>query len=241
MSECELNNGGLIKGIDISGYQDQSHLSTDDIDWAEVAASGVRFVIMKASEGTSSKNAEDVLATIGGVLEQDLDIGFYHFSTPDSPYDDDAVGEAMHFLQVLRNISKEYGIPASRYMIPWLDAEKDTARKISKKEKRHRLASWYHQWLVTVAQMMRTVPGLYGAPSWLTSRIGSGHGLGMYPLWVADRRWKTESPEKIRLPKGWDKAYIVQNSSDGKIPGIQGDVDVNYAFKDTYRSLFLGQ
>ena len=66
----------------------------------------------------------------------------------------------------------------------------------------------------------------YANPNWLDNYLYSNELLGRYDLWLA--QWNIESPSK---PCG-----IWQYSSEGYVPGIDGKVDLDYAYID-YPSL----
>src|SRR6266545_3456664 len=80
---------GTIPGIDVSRHQ-------GTIDWAQVEASGQRFVIAKASEGLFT--VDPTYATNrAGAMAAGLVFGAYHFARPDL-HPDDPTGEADHFV-----------------------------------------------------------------------------------------------------------------------------------------------
>ena len=69
------------------------------------------------------------------------------------------------------------------------------------------------QWKDIIYHWWKLPPfGTPDHPDWL-----AGH-----PLWVADRGRTTP-----RLPIGWTEWLFYQHSSEGRIPGISGDVDLN--------------
>jgi GH25 family lysozyme M1 (1,4-beta-N-acetylmuramidase) len=80
---------GALPGIDVSHHQDA-------IDWAQVAASGQRFAIAKATEGTSF--VDPMYATNkAGAEANGIAFGAYHFARPDAT-PNDAELEADHFV-----------------------------------------------------------------------------------------------------------------------------------------------
>jgi GH25 family lysozyme M1 (1,4-beta-N-acetylmuramidase) len=99
-------------GIDVSHYQ-------GSINWSSVAADGVKFAFMKATQGygytdpTLSTNLRN--ATASGVM-----VGFYHFTDFDlAPTDpQDPIKQANHFL----NVIKPY-YNAGLYLPPVADVE----------------------------------------------------------------------------------------------------------------------
>src|SRR6059058_1692614 len=73
-------NPAWLEGIDVSHWN-------GSIDWSQVASSGERFAIMKATEGrtyvdpTYSSNRQ-------GALDAGLAVTAYHFARPDSTQND---------------------------------------------------------------------------------------------------------------------------------------------------------
>ena len=81
-------------GIDVSAWQ-------GTINWAKVADAGIRFAIMKATEG-SSWNDPTYAKNVSGATSNGIVVGAYHFADPSSA-SGDAVAEADHFVSVARN------------------------------------------------------------------------------------------------------------------------------------------
>src|SRR5439155_21218837 len=86
-------NPAWLEGVDISHWN-------GTIDWSQVAASGERFVVMKATEGTGyvdptySSNRQ-------GALAAGLVVTAYHFARPDlHPAQAGAMAEADHYVDV---------------------------------------------------------------------------------------------------------------------------------------------
>src|SRR2546423_7691789 len=86
-------NPAWLEGIDVSHWN-------GSIDWSQVAASGERFVVMKATEGTGyvdptySSNRQ-------GALAAGLVVTAYHFARPDlHPAAAGAAAEADHYVDV---------------------------------------------------------------------------------------------------------------------------------------------
>jgi len=81
----------MLYGIDASHYQEL-------IDWKRVKASGIRFAILKASEGVGY---EDPMfeQNVRGALENGILPGSYHFFLPRL----DPVQQAKHYSSVLKD------------------------------------------------------------------------------------------------------------------------------------------
>jgi GH25 family lysozyme M1 (1,4-beta-N-acetylmuramidase) len=191
-------------GIDVSHWQ-------GTIDWQQVAASGVRFAFMKATESdwyvdrTYGANRRNALAN--GIL-----VGAYHFARP-GPEAGDAVREARHFL---RNAGVRAG-----HLLPVLDIE------VSGGLGPTALTRWALDWVRTVRRELGVTPLLYTSPSGWETRFGNSTALARagVPLWIA--HWGVAAP---RVPAyNWDgRGWTVwQYSATGRVPGIAGNVDLN--------------
>jgi GH25 family lysozyme M1 (1,4-beta-N-acetylmuramidase) len=195
-----------LPGIDVSHHQ-------NEIDWTQVAASGVRFAIAKASEGTGyvdpmySTNRAEAMAA--GIM-----FGAYHFARPDlHPFN--PVPEADHFVDTAQ--------PAPGNIIPVLDLERSGDLTPAQ------LTDWVLQWLGQVTARTGVRPIVYTSPNGWKDRMADTTAIadaGYTVLWVA--HWNVAAPT---LPandwqgNGWK---IWQYSNCGDVPGIDGCVDLDY-------------
>ncbi|HEY7659904.1 MAG TPA: GH25 family lysozyme [Actinomycetota bacterium] len=196
---------GTLPGIDVSHHQ-------DEIDWAEVAGSGVRFAVAKATEGRTFVDPRYEENKVGA-MTNGVAFTAYHFARPDDT-PNDAVREADHFLDVA-------GLEPGN-LIPALDIERTGG--LSDAE----ITEWILEWLDHVTERLGVRPMVYTSPNgWLT-RTGDTTAVaeaGYTVLWVA--HWNVSEP---RLPaedwagNGWT---FWQYSNCGAIPGIGGCVDLD--------------
>jgi GH25 family lysozyme M1 (1,4-beta-N-acetylmuramidase) len=195
-----------LPGIDVSHHQNA-------IDWTQVAASGVRFAIIKASEGTAyidplyATNRAEAMAS--GIV-----VGAYHFARPDlHPFN--PIPEADHFVDTAQ--------VAPGNIVPVLDLER--AGDLSATQ----LTDWVLQWLDEVTTRTGVRPMVYTSPNGWRDRMADTTAIadaGYTLLWIA--HWNVASPT---LPandwqgNGWK---IWQYSNCGDVPGIDGCVDLDY-------------
>jgi GH25 family lysozyme M1 (1,4-beta-N-acetylmuramidase) len=195
-----------LPGIDVSHHQDA-------IDWTQVAGSGIRFAIAKASEGTGyidplfSTNRADAMAA-------GITFGAYHFARPDlHPFN--PVLEADHFVDTAQL--------APGNILPVLDLER--AGDLSPTE----LTDWVLQWLDRVTERTGVRPMVYTSPNGWKDRMADTTAIadaGYTVLWVA--HWGVAAPT---LPandwqgNGWT---IWQYGNCGNVPGISGCVDLDW-------------
>jgi GH25 family lysozyme M1 (1,4-beta-N-acetylmuramidase) len=204
---------GAIPGIDVSHHQDL-------IDWAQVAASGQRFVFAKATEGRTF--VDSMYATNkAGAEANGIAFGAYHFAQPDDG-SDDAIREADHFVDTAQL--------GTGNLFPVLDIERTNG--LSQAE----ITSWILAWLGRVTERLGVRPMVYTSPAGWETRTGDTTAIadaGYTVLWIA--HWGVAEP---RLPanewsgNGWT---FWQYDNCGAIPGIEGCVDV-----DWYESSDLG-
>jgi lysozyme len=183
-----------LRGIDLSRYQ-------GDVDWKEVQVNGVRFVYIKASEGTREVDPR-FEENITGSKEVGIPLGAYHFFEPK----EDPLSQARHFLQTYK--LRPGDLP------PVLDVE--VTQGVSTK----RLVAGVRAWLEEVEQRTGCRPMLY-TDFWFGQEYLEG-AFGKYPLWVA-------AYEPVpRIPEGWSHWTFWQFSSRGRLAGVDGRVDQSY-------------
>ncbi len=203
MSEPPL---GALPGIDVSHYQ-------GTIDWAQVAASGQRFVIAKATEGLSYVDPT-YAANRAGATAAGLVFGAYHFARPDL-HPTNPIGEADHFVD-----TAQLG-PGN--IVPVLDLER--SGDLTQAE----LTQWILAWLGEVAARTGVRPMVYTSPNGWINRTGDTTAVadaGYTLLWIAN--WFVSQPTVPANDwqgNGWS---FWQYSDCGTVPGIQGCVDMDW-------------
>lgn len=188
------SSSNIYDGIDVSGWQ-------GNIDYSEVASSGIEIVYMKASEGTSFVdpyfNQNYTNAKANG-----LKVGFYHYLTARS--NSEAVAEANFFVSTISGMSPDCRLAMDFESFGNLSAEEINEIGLT---------------------FMQTVESLSGKEMVIYSDTSNasnifGGGLTNYPLWVA--QYEVEEP----TPNGnWDSWVGWQYTDAGEISGINGYVD----------------
>lgn len=195
----------MIRGIDVAHYQGQ-------IDWNQVAASGIQFAYLKATEGTTYK---DPLfeANKAGCDAYRIPWGAYHFARPGSAA---ASEQARAFLAA---------VPSSP--LPHvLDIEVTTLSPAA-------TTQWALDWLHAVEAVTGRPPILYSYGSFITGKMTPDSALARFPLWLA--RYPVQGdPDPITLqppasPRPWTSWLAWQYTSSGRVPGIPSRVDRNTA------------
>jgi GH25 family lysozyme M1 (1,4-beta-N-acetylmuramidase) len=208
-------NAAYVKGIDVASHQ---HPNGAAINWGQVAASGIRFAGIKASEGNYYTNpyfANDQ----AGAQAAGMYSFAYHFATP---YDSTGAVQADYFLD--RAGYNRNG----KTLRPALDLEwnpyPDSGNACYDMTPAQ-LVAWTNDFVNRVKQRIGVAPIIYTAASWWRDCVGGSTAFGSLPLWVASY---TTNPAPS-LPAGWSNWTMWQYSDSTSVPGISAKVDGNYA------------
>lgn len=192
-----------IQGIDVSHFQ-------GTVNWQEVKQAGMKFAIVKASEGQTSvdpqfhNNWQNIKAA--GLLR-----GAYHFFDAGV----DGAAQARHFLQTAPFAAGD--------LPPVIDVEAAASANNAT------ILQEVQSWLSTVEQALNRLPMIYTTASFWNSHLN--HNFGKYPLWVAE--YGAAVP---KIPAGWSNWQFWQYSQSGKVSGVSGSVDMDY-FNGSYDEL----
>src|SRR5262245_30824959 len=192
----------MKRGLDVSAYQ-------RSISWKAVKDAGLEFGFIKATEGTSYTN-KHYEKHRKAARRQGIPVGAYHFAHPD--FDDGPDEEADHFLEVAE--------PRSGDLLPVLDLERrgssptDTAR-------------WANRWLRRVEKEIGQPPILYTYSSFAQYLAGHEKRLTRYPLWLANYGRNNGAVHPISLVGEWTSIALHQYTSEGRIDGYEGPLDLN--------------
>lgn len=193
----------ILRGIDVSKWQ-------GNINWKKVSVSGIDFVMIRSSFG--SEHVDEMLnKNVEGCDKYGIPYGFYHYTYASTP--EEAEKEARFFLKQIRGFSPEYPVV--------LDIEEEFYKKMSKK-----------QVTAIIEAFMDVLEGagyyamVYNSPNFIKACINESK-LKKYDIWIAC--WGDEE----RLDSLYDGHYgMWQYSATGKVNGINGDVDLDYSYKD---------
>lgn len=197
----------MLHGIDVSHYQ-------RNIGWNQVKNAGYSFAILKAMYETTHKPDEYFEKNYQGCKTNGLFQGVYDFVGSKNIADPEK--DAKDLLAIIGSRSLPMGI--------WIDCESDALQAIGKKR--------ITELIEIEAKIFRDAGysvGIYCNQSWYNN-ILDGKGLSQkYPFWIA-RYPKNDvgQPEERLNPKSYAQAW--QYSSKGKVPGIGGNVDMDYFY-----------
>lgn len=193
-------------GLDVSKFQ-------PEIDWAKVAAAGMKFVIARASYGTGAATEPLFKSHWQGAKAAGLIRGAYHFFVPTS----DAGAQARLFLSQFRSavVAGE-----NAYLPAVIDVEMKPG-DVSVANYIAGIKAWIAAVEADPLFAGRKTIVYTTASFWAT--LGNPAGFSDHPLWVADY-----SQDPPRMPKGWASYAFFQKSQEGTVNGIAGKIDVDF-------------
>lgn len=205
----------LVKGIDVSHHQ-------GTINWNKVAAQ-VDFAIVRLFDASKNSADEKALNNIIGCEKNDIPVGCYWFSRALTI--EDAKVEAERVINDLNKYKKEIGI-SLEYPI-FIDIEASSQLALNKKDLRKIIKA-----AAEVIEENGYTFGIYIN----SSNYNLVEGLG-YPLWMTSGKTYNK---KVDFDDFCDTSYPIvfetteekicwQYTQCGKIDGISGNVDLDYA------------
>ena len=202
---------GTIPGIDVSYYQ-------GNIDWKQVKQSGIEFAIIRVGYrgyGEEGKMVEDKLfhKNIQGALEAGLQVGVYFFSQATSV--EEALEEAEFVLARIR----QYDITLP-VVFDW-EYVSEEARTANVDPRT--LTDCYLAFCGKMEEEGYTPMPYFN--SYQSRKMMYLTELEQYPFWLALYSDRMTYPYRIEM---W------QYTDSGKVPGIEGSVDINLMFTDEY-------
>ena len=190
------------KGIDISKWQ-------GDIDFRKVKNSEIDFVIIR--EGYGKKDPKQIDKKFNEnyqkAKEVGLNVGVYHYSYADSV--EDAKLEAQFCLENIQGMQFEYPIV--------FDIEDKEQLKLNNRQRTDIVKAFCEE-----IEKAGYYAMFYCNLNWINNYLNKSELLPKYDLWLAN--WYVKEPVV--------ECGIWQYSSEGKINGINGNVDLDLAFKD---------
>lgn len=195
-----------IPGIDVSAYQ-------KSIDWRRVKNAGAEFAIIRLGYSSASDGSLHLDSryeeNIKGALDAGIKVGVYFFSQAITT--DEAVKEAEFVAKNLRG----YDItgPVAFDMEPV--GEGDRIEVLTAEDKTE-IADAFCRAIESFGYSSM----IYGNPSWISNHLNLSY-LSDHSIWLAHYTWATDYPYKFVM---W------QYSSEGKVDGIEGNVDLNMYF-----------
>ncbi len=198
-------------GIDVSKYQ-------GEIDWAKVKTSGVDFAMIRSGyRGYTEGNIhEDVqfLNNVKGAYKNGIKVGIYFYSSAIN--EQEAIKEANFVL----NLINKYGLKNSISYPITIDIEdfEGTRNYNLTKTERTNVVKAFCNTIKNAGYK----PMVYSYTYFLENKLNMQE-LSNYDVWIADYYGNTWYTRPFTIWQYTDK---------GVINGIQGNVDLNYSYKN---------
>ncbi len=196
-------------GVDVSTHQ-------GEIDWEQVASSGVRFAMIRAGfrgyTGGGIYQDEQFEANIQGALAAGLRVGVYFFSQAITP--EEAREEARQTLEWIEGYDVTYPV-----VFDWEEITHDSARTDSVEPET--VTECIKAFCAEVEEAGHT-PMVYFNKN-QGYDVMDLEQLAGYEFWLAGY---SETPSFQYAFEMW------QYSCTGSVPGVQGDVDLNICLVD---------
>jgi len=185
-------------GIDTASWQGAP-------DWRKVAAAGISFAYVKASEG-SSTSYPSLDQQYNGARANGIAVGLYHYAKPASS----PTSNADAFAAQINRLNAKDGCLA-----PALDLEEGAGN----------LAGWADKFIERLRERtgLRRV-AVYSGAAFFVDHVGEGWMDDDISLWIAHYGRAPGAPRYLT-----PRVAIHQHSQTGKVDGIKGNVDLNTA------------
>ncbi|MDM5278784.1 glycoside hydrolase family 25 protein [Paenibacillus silvae] len=202
---------GNAQGIDVSHHN-------GNIDFKKVAADGISFVFVKATQGKSFRSAK-FLQFVKDAKAAGLLVGAYHYVDDSAGSVEAAKAEAQNFYRAIQDAGG-IGVfdlpPVMDYESNKNGYSKPTITAVAK------------TFLEEIQRLTGVKPLVYTYPAF----IGNFSGLSGYPLWIA--RYSNQTPADASGWTRWDFWQYSDGAAGGflprgnrKVDGISGAVDLN--------------
>ncbi|MDQ0719825.1 lysozyme [Paenibacillus sp. W4I10] len=207
----QARKAGNAQGIDVSHHN-------GNIDFKKVAADGISFVFVKATQGKSFRSAK-FLQFVRDAKAAGLLVGAYHYVDDSAGSVDVAKAEAQNFYRAIQDaggIGKFDLPPVMDYESNKNGYSKATITAVAK------------MFLEEIHKLTGIKPLVYTYPAF----ISNFSGLSSYPLWIA--RYSNQTPADASGWTRWDFWQYSDGAAGGYLPrgnrkvdGINGAVDLN--------------
>ena len=197
-------------GIDVSKYQ-------ENIDWNLVKKSGIDFAMIRLGFRGYGKEGNIVLDSkyeehINGALQSEIKVGVYFFSQAITV--EEAIEEAEFVLENIKDYEISYPVCFDTEKIKTGPARTEDLNK-------EQLTDITTAFCNKVKNAGYT-PMIYANAKWFTTSLEL-EKLQEYEFWYADYQPEPIYPYNFKM---W------QYTENGKVNGIDGNVDINLYFKE---------
>jgi GH25 family lysozyme M1 (1,4-beta-N-acetylmuramidase) len=202
------------RGVDVASYQEQY-----GINWSQVAASGVQFAAIKATEGTYYTNpyaAADYPAARNGGLR----VYAYAFAIPNGNGGSASPATQADYLVNYLQANGVSPLPETELDIEYNPYSGGTCYGLSPSQ----MVAWVASFVHEIVHRTGKEPLIYAPISWWQQCAGSSSAFAQTPLWVP---YYCSSCTQPQITPGWTRWAFWQYSSSGSVAGITGPCDVD--------------
>lgn len=192
--------GAVAKGLDVSHHQGK-------IDWEKVSKSDVDFVIIRCGYGNNLTSQDDkyFAQNVAGCEKYNIPYGIYIYSYALSK--SDAKSEANHVLRLIKSTGAKPTYPI------YIDYEDSSQNGLTPKQLGNFATAFFNK---TIAAGYKA--GVYANLNWWTNKLTDSR-FNQWTKWVA----------QYNSACSYTKPYqIWQSTSTGKVPGVNGNADLNF-------------
>lgn len=190
-------DGPKVRGIDVSYYQ-------GNIDWDRVSSDGVRFAIIRVSDGLAHVDSQ-FARNWREAKRATVRRGAYQYFRPNL----DPVAQAELLLSRMGPLE-----PGD--LPPTIDVEATGGLSPSA------VAARVRTWIEHVEGRLGVTPIIYTGPYFWQDSVGGPSFAARHPLWIA--HYTTQCP---LTPGPWSRWSFHQYTDSGRVAGIVGSVDTN--------------
>lgn len=211
------NSKILARGIDVSRWNHQIDAASGEylaLDWDAVREAGFDFVILKAGS-TKSGIEPTFMMDYEGARAAGLEVGAYFYTY--SPTLEGIEKDARDLLSYIKGKKFEYPI--------YLDLEDPSLSSLGK----NHLSALCERFLC-ILQQNGYYAGLYTNHTWLMTILDTPRMVTLFDLWYA--RYPLSEKPTWNEEKYGRQLGMWQYTESGRIDGLEGSFDLNYAYKD---------
>lgn len=208
----QFGGAGNLIGIDVARHQ-------GTIDWKKVKAAGISFAIIRCGYRTTVGGEvyadANFKTNIEGALEAGIPVGIYFFSAAKN--ETEALEEAAFVIEILKPYKDSITWPVA-YDFEIFDYDRLQGVDYTT------ISNNALAFMDVIAQEGYT-PMLYSSRNMLRDKFETAR-LSAYRVWMAQYVNTLDQ-------KKYDGDHVMwQCASDGRVDGIEGDVDLNIAYRD---------
>jgi GH25 family lysozyme M1 (1,4-beta-N-acetylmuramidase) len=203
------------RGVDVADYQERP-----GINWKKVAAAGIQFAAIKATEGDYYRNPY-ALRDLAAAKAAGLSVLAYAFAIPNGA---GASANPATQADYLVNYLSRGGVsplPPLELDIEYNPYHGGECYGLS----RTKMASWIGTFVREIQRRTGRQPTIYTPGPWWQTCTGSSSDFAQTPLWVPDYTGG-HSPDPV---PGWNRWGLWQYTSSGTVHGIKdaGSTDLD--------------